>query len=389
LLIEIGIAGKPNAGKSTFFKAATLADVEIANYPFTTIEPNVGIAHIRVECVCRELGIECDKCIGGWRFIPVKLIDIAGLVPEAHKGRGLGNEFLDNLRQSEAVIHVVDASGSTDEEGNEIGIAEHNPCSDVEFLYRELDMWLFGILRRNWDRIARRIHLERKDPARFIAEQLAGLGFKEWHVREALRAIGIDVIKFGDEELKTFADELRRRRLGTVIAANKADKAPEEFVKKLLSLGEIVIPTSAAFEFTLRMAAKNGYIKYLPGDCDFEIVKKLNEKQKKVLEMIRGFLKKHEGTGVQKAINSVVFDLLDYIVVYPVEDENKFTDSKGNVLPDAMLVRKGTTAKQLAYMIHTEIGESFIYALDAKRKMRIAEDYKLKHNDVIKIVSAR
>ncbi|AEA46447.1 redox-regulated ATPase YchF [Archaeoglobus veneficus] len=388
-MIEIGIAGKPNAGKSTFFKAATLADVEIANYPFTTIEPNVGVAHVRVECVCQELGVKCDNCIDGWRLIPVKLIDVAGLVPEAHKGRGLGNEFLDNLRQSEAVIHVIDASGSTDEEGNEIGVGEHDPCKDVEFLYNELDMWLFGILKRNWDRIARRIHLEKRDPAKYITEQLAGLGFKEWQVREALKVVGSDVMKFGDEELKTFATELRKRRMGMVIAANKADKAPEQFMKKLLSLDEIVIPTSAAFELTLRMAAKNGYIKYLPGDSDFEIIKALNEKQKKALEIIRDFLKKYGSTGVQKAINTVVFDLLGYIVVYPVEDENKFTDSKGNVLPDAMLVKKGTTARQLAYMIHTDIGESFIYALDAKRKMRIAEDYELKHNDVIKIVSAK
>ena len=119
-MIEIGLAGKPNAGKSTFFKSATLIDVAIANYPFTTIEPNVGIAYVRTRCVCRELGIDCGKCVDGWRFIPVKLIDVAGLVPGAHEGRGLGNEFLDNLRQAEGVIHVVDASGSTDEEGNEV-----------------------------------------------------------------------------------------------------------------------------------------------------------------------------------------------------------------------------------------------------------------------------
>jgi len=388
-LIEIGIAGKPNAGKSTFFKAATLADVEIANYPFTTIEPNVGIAYVRVKCVCEELGVKCDNCIDGWRFIPVKLIDVAGLVPEAHKGRGLGNEFLDNLRQSEAIIHVLDASGSTDEEGNEVGVAQHDPCKDVEFLYHELDMWLFGILKRNWDRIVRRISLEKRDPAKYITEQLAGLGFKEWQVREALKAVGGDVLNFSDEKLQNFAFELRRRRMSMVIAANKADKAPEELLNKLLSLQEIVIPTSAIFELTLRMAAKNGYIKYLPGDSDFEILKELNEKQKKALGMIREFLKKYGNTGVQKAINSVVFDLLNYIVVYPVEDENKFTDSKGNVLPDAMLVKRGTTARELAYMIHTDIGEGFIYALDAKRKMRIAEDYELKNNDVIKIVSAK
>ncbi len=384
-MIEIGIAGKPNAGKSTFFKAATLADAEIANYPFTTIKPNVGVGYVRVKCVCQELGVKCNECIDGWRFIPVKLIDVAGLVPDAHKGRGLGNEFLDNLRQSEAVIHVVDASGSTDEEGNEIGLGERNPVEDVKFLYHEIDMWLFGILKRNWDKIIRRMKAEKRDPAKFLTEQLAGLGFEEWMVREAMR--GFDVSALSDEELKSFAVELRRRRMQMVIAANKADKAPRKMLEELMKLDEIVVPTSAAYELILRTAAKNGYIKYLPGDSDFEIIKELNEKQLKALEKIREFLKEFGSTGVQEAINRVVFDLLDYIVVYPVEDENKFTDSKGNVLPDAMLVKRGTTAKELAFKIHTDIGKHFIYALDARTKMRVADDYELKNNDVIKIVS--
>ena len=387
-MIEIGIAGKPNAGKSTFFKAATLADAEIANYPFTTIEPNVGVAHVRIRCVCRELGVNCKECIDGWRFIPVKLIDVAGLVPGAHKGRGLGNEFLDNLRQSEGIIQVVDSSGSTDEDGNEVGTGEYDPCRDVEFLQEELEMWIFGLLKKGWERNVRRITMEKKDPARFLAEQLAGLGFKERHVREAMKAVGYDISSYGDEELKKFAEDLRKRRMKTVVAANKADKAPEELLKKLVERYSAV-PTSAVFELTLRLAAKNGYIKYLPGDSNFEILKPLNRKQEKALEKIRSFLKKFGGTGVQEVINRIVFDVLEYIVVYPVEDENRYTDTKGNVLPDAMLVKKGTTARELAYKIHTDIGDNFIYAVDARKKMRVGEDYELKHNDVIKIVSAK
>ena len=386
-MIEIGIAGKPNAGKSTFFKAATLADAEIASYPFTTIKPNVGVGYVRVKCVCQELGVECGECVEGWRFIPVKLIDVAGLVPDAHKGRGLGNEFLDNLRQSEAVIHVVDASGSTDEEGNEIGIGERDPREDVKFLYREIDMWLYGILQRNWDKIIRRMKAEKRDPTKFLTEQLAGLGFEEWMVREAMRDFG-DISSLDSEGLRSFAVELRKRRMKMVIAANKADRAPRELLTQLLDLPEIVVPTSAAYELVLRTAAKNGYIKYLPGDSDFEILRELNEKQIKALEKIREFLKEFGSTGVQDALNKIVFDVLEYIVVYPVEDENKFTDTKGNVLPDAMLVKRGTTARELAYKIHTDIGKHFIYALDAKTKMRVAEDYELKNNDVIKIVSS-
>ncbi|AKG91571.1 GTP-binding conserved hypothetical protein TIGR00650 [Geoglobus ahangari] len=386
-MIEIGLAGKPNAGKSTFFKAATMADAEIANYPFTTIEPNVGVAHVRVDCVCKELNVyPCGNCVDGVRFIPVKLIDIAGLVPDAHKGRGLGNEFLDDLRQADAIIHVVDASGSTDEEGNEIGVGQRDPLDDVRFLENELVMWLFGILKKNWDKIVRRIQMEKRDPARYIAEQLAGLGFDEVMVRESLRDAGKQYSEFDDDALKEFAERLMERRFRILIAGNKADKAPEENLKKLKEIGAITC--SAIFELTLRTASKNGFIKYLPGDEDFEIVKELNEKQRKALEMIKEFMKKNGGTGIQEAINRIVFEKLGYIVVYPVEDENKFTDSKGNVLPDAMLVKKGTTARELAYKIHTEIGEKYIYAIDARKKIRISEDYELKNNDVIKIVSS-
>ncbi len=386
-MIEIGLAGKPNAGKSTFFKSATLAEAEIANYPFTTIEPNVGVAHVRVECACRELGVyPCGNCVDGVRFIPVKLIDIAGLVPDAHKGRGLGNEFLDDLRQADAIIHVVDASGSTDEEGNEIGVGQRDPLDDVRFLENELVMWLFGILKKNWDKIVRRIQMEKRDPARYIAEQLAGLGFDEIMVRESLREAGKQYSEFDDDALRDFAEVLMKKRFRILIAGNKADKAPEENLTKIREIGGVTC--SAIFELTLRTASKNGFIKYLPGDRDFEIVKELNEKQRKALEMIREFMKKNGGTGVQSAINRIVFEKLGYIVVYPVEDENKFTDSKGNVIPDAMLVRKGTTARELAYKIHTDIGKNYIYAIDARKKIRISEDYELKNNDVIKIVSS-
>ncbi len=386
-MIEIGLAGKPNAGKSTFFKSATLAEAEIANYPFTTIEPNVGVAHVRVDCVCKELDVyPCGNCVDGVRFIPVKLIDIAGLVPDAHKGRGLGNEFLDDLRQADAIIHVVDASGSTDEEGNEIGVGQRDPIEDVRFLENELIMWLFGILKKNWEKIVRRIQMEKRDPAKYIAEQLAGLGFDELMVRDSLREMKKTYSEFDDDSLKEFAERLMERRFRILIAGNKADKAPEDNLRKLREIDAVTC--SAIFELTLRTASKNGFIRYLPGDEDFEIIRDVNEKQKRALEMIREFMKKNGGTGVQTAINRVVFEKLGYIVVYPVEDENKFTDSKGNVLPDAMLVKRGTTARELAYMIHTDIGKNYIYAIDARRKIRISEDYELRNNDVIKIVSS-
>jgi len=304
---------------------------------------------------------------------------------DAHKGRGLGNEFLDNLRQSEAIIHVVDASGSTDAEGNEIGIGERNPIEDIRFLNHEIDMWIYGILKKNWDKILRKAKAEKRSLVKLLTEQLAGLRFEEWMIREAVRSIPeID----DKSKLVEFASELRKKRMKMIIAANKADKAPKEIMKKLQNLDEMVVPTSAAYELILRIAAKNGYIKYLPGDGDFEILRKLNEKQEKALKRIREYLEEFGSTGVQEALNKIVFDVLGYIVVYPVEDENKYTDSKGNVLPDAFLVKKGTTVRELAYKIHSEIGKHFIYAINAKTKMRVGEDYELKNNDVIKIVSS-
>ena len=388
-MLSVGLAGKPNAGKSTFFKAATLAEVEIANYPFTTIDANHGVSYVRVPCPCRELATECGKCRDGVRYVPVELIDVAGLVPDAHLGKGLGNEFLDSLRVAEAVIHVLDASGSADAEGNPIGVGNHDPLTDVEFLKREIGMWLFGILNRNWERLMRRVRAEGVKIEPLITEQLAGAGVADHHVRWALATMKGDPTKWGDDDMKKFAGLLRDASKPMIIAANKVDVAPPEFVARLKALDEIVVPTSAAAEVALRMADKNGAIKYRPGDADFELIKDLSGPQKAGLEKIRGILKATGGTGVQECLDRAVFDLLEYIPVFPVEDEGKWTDRNGVILPDAYLMKKGSTTKDLAYRIHTDIGDSFLFALDGRSKRRLGEKHELKAGDVIKIVSTK
>jgi len=388
-MLSVGLAGKPNAGKSTFFKAATLAEVEIANYPFTTIDANHGVSYVRVPCPCKELEQECGKCIDGIRYIPIELIDVAGLVPDAHMGKGLGNEFLDSLRVAEAVIHVLDSSGSADEEGNPVGVGNYDPVQDAEFLKHEIGMWIFGILDRNWTRLMRRVKAEGIKSEILISEQLAGAGVSDHHVRWALSVMKTAPPDWDEEGLKRFAHLLREASKPMIIAANKIDIAPKEFVEKIQALDDVVIPISAAAELALRLADKGGAIKYRPGDGDFEMVGNLSDAQKAGLEKIRAILKEYNGTGVQECMDRAVFGLLDYIPVFPVEDENKWTDKNGVVLPDAFLMKRGSTTRDLAYQIHTDIGESFLFAVDAKTKMRLGEKHELKPGDVIKIASTK
>lgn len=389
--MTIGLAGKPNAGKSTFFKAATLANVEIANYPFTTISANHGVTYVRVECPCKDKEKTCGKCVDGVRLVPIGIIDVAGLVPDACKGRGLGNTFLDELRQAQAIIHVVDASGGTDCEGNPVEIGDHDPLEDVTFLNREITMWLYGILERNWTKLARKIQAEGLKLDAVIAEQLAGAGISESDVNAALIETGLarlDQVKWSEEDMIRLCDAMREISKPLLIAANKADIAPRENLDKLKDLNRIVVPTSAAAELALKSAAKSEIIRYIPGDRNFDLLTEdITKGQKKGLEAIQKVIETFGNTGVQECINRTVFELLDLIVVYPVEDEGKWSDKNGNVLPDAYLMKRGSTCHDLAYQIHTEIGDRFLYAIDARTRLRLGEKHELKNGDVIKIVS--
>ena len=398
MTVMIALAGKPNAGKSTFFKAATLADVEIANYPFTTIKPNLGVSYVRSKCPSAELKVDCKKCVNGERFTHIELLDVAGLVPEAHLGKGLGNKFLDDMRQAQAVIHVVDASGGTDIEGNVVPIGSHDPLDDIKFLENEITMWMYGILSTNFMKLAKKTGAAggaKTEEA--VAEQFAGLGIDDVMVRTAMLELGIEqkpLVNWNEEDMIAISDTLRRVSKPLVIAANKADIAPPQFIEKLKGLeaqGYKVIFCSAGYELALRMAAKNNLIDYLPGDKDFTIREpgKLNAQQKAALDKIKEFLQKYGGTGIQQAMNTVVFDLLNYIIAYPVEDETHFSDKNGVVFPDAFLIKKGSTPRDLAFKVHTQIGESFLFGINARTKMRLGEKHELAFNDIIKIVSTK
>ena len=396
----VGIVGKPNVGKSTFFSAATLATVEIANYPFTTVKPNKGIGYVRTQCVCKEFNVKDNPvnsvCLDGVRLIPVELIDTAGLVPDAWQGRGLGNQFLDEIRKADALIHIVDAAGSTDLEGRVLKPGSHDPLEDVKFLEKEITMWVAQILKKDWPKLARTVDSGMADLYTLLEERLSGLSVRRRHIIEALKVTELDADRpseWNGEDFMSFVDSLRRVSKPMLIAANKIDiPIAEENYKKLKESGNLVIPCSSEAELVLRRAAEKGLISYKPGDADFETTQpgNITEKQMKALEIIREkVLRRYGTTGLQEAINAAFFKLLNMITVYTVEDVERLSDHDGRVLPDARLLPQGTTARELAYIIHTELGESFIYAIDARSRMRRGEDYVLKDRDVISVVSAK
>ncbi|MBL7001869.1 MAG: redox-regulated ATPase YchF [Nitrosopumilus sp.] len=390
--MQIGLLGKANVGKSTFFSAATETPVASGNFPFTTIEPNIGVAYVKADCACKHFGIkhENELCVNGTRFIPVKLIDVAGLVPGAHEGKGLGNQFLDDARQAEVLIHVVDIAGSTDLQGQPVPVGTHDPIEDVVFVQDEFDQWFVDILKREWDKITREIDQKRAKLTDGIAKRFTGLGIKDYQVQQVLQQLGLvskNPKEWEDSDIQTFVKELRKNTKPMIIAANKADLCQDLGVLKKIS--DLVIPCSAETELLLRKASKAGIVNYSSGDEGFEIIneKEILPPQQKALDLVKSVFSKIPSTGIQKILNTAVFDSLKFIVVYPVEDETKLTNKDGIILPDTKLLPQDSTAKELAGLIHADIAKGFLHAIDCKTKQRISGDQILKNGDVIKIVS--
>ena len=391
-ILQIGLLGKANVGKSTFFSAATETPVASGNFPFTTIEPNVGVAYVKTDCACKHFEIKHENplCVNGTRFVPVKLIDVAGLVPGAHEGKGLGNQFLDDARQAEVLIHVVDIAGTTDVQGQPVPAGTHNPLEDVEFVQDEFDQWFADILKREWDKITREIDQKRAKLTDGIAKRFTGLGIKDFQVQEVLQKLNLiskNPKEWADSDIQNFVKELRKNTKPMIIAANKADLCQDlEIIKKI---SDPVIPCSAETELLLRKATKAGIVNYSPGNEGFTIAegKEIPPPQQKALDLVKSVFEKITTTGIQNILNNAVFETLNFIVVYPVEDETKLTNKDGVILPDTKLLPEGSTAKELAGLIHADIAKGFLHAIDCKTKQRISGDQKLKNGDVIKIVS--
>ena len=395
----IGLIGKPSSGKSTFFKAATLAEVEISERPFTTIKPNEGMGFVRVLCVETFFKTKCNPrtgfCIDAQRFVPVKMIDVAGLVPGAHLGKGLGNKFLSDLIQADVLIHIVDASGGTDEEGKKVPAGSYDPINDVRFLEEEINRWFFSLLKENWTKFVKQSQQKETDKA--LAEQFYGFKITLEQVNAALKKIKLEgkkLLDWSDDDILKFATELRHSSKPIVIAANKIDvpTAKENFERLQKEFPQyLVIPCSAESELALREASKKEIIKYIPGDSKFTITKResLNESQSKALGFIQEkILSVWGSTGVQQCLNSAVFDFLKYIVVFP-GGVHKLGDSQGRILPDAFLLPPDSTPLDFAAKIHTDFAKNFIAAINVKTRQKIGKDTKLNNFDVIELVAGK
>ena len=390
-MISVALAGKPNAGKSTFYKAATMADVDVGNYPFTTIDPNRGVSHVRTRCPCLDLETRCgnETCHDGKRYVPIELLDVAGLVPGAHEGKGLGNQFLDELTNADVILNVVDASGGTNEAGEPVEVGEYDPVEDVAFVEREMDLWLAGVIDRNWETIERRSRSPEFDFEAALTDTLTGVGASEHDVAVILRGLeySSDPMAWTDDDREELARLVRRRTKPIVVVANKADIAPEGNVERLEAAAERVVPCTAEGELALREAVEAGVVSYDPGDEAFTITGEISEAQRNGLDRIRSVLEVHGGTGVQAALDEAVYDLLELITVYPVRNETGWTDGQGGVLPDAFLLAAGATPKDLAFAVHSDIGEGYLHAVDAREGRRIGDGHELSEGDVVRIVS--
>ncbi len=387
---RIGLVGKPSVGKSSFFNAATMNDVPEGAYPFTTIDPSVGEAYVRVECAAPEFDTECAPSVGfceeGTRFVPVKLVDVAGLIPGAHEGKGLGNQFLTDLNETDVLLHVVDFSGETDAEGEPT--EGHDPREDVDFLEDELDMWYLDILEKGVEKYENRYGGEDASVEEELAEQMSAFRTSADEIKQVVLSLGLelDPETWDDDDRYAVAREIRKRTKPLVVVANKMDKpAARENYEEITSDPEYdhltVVPASAHAEKALKKADRGGAVSYRPGDADFEMVGDVSDEQAAGLEQIREFVAEFGGTGVQSALETALFDELGTIAVFPgsATEEGEFRDCF--VLPE------GSTTEDFAYHIHSDIGDGLLHGLDCRAERQIGKGHELADRDVVELVS--
>lgn len=385
----IGLVGKPSSGKSTTLNALTDANAKVGAFPFTTIDPNKATGYLEVECACKRTGkqSQCKPnygyCRNGTRGVPVMLLDVAGLVPNAHLGRGLGNKFLSDLTEADCLIHIVDVSGTTNAEGKET--RGYDPLQDIEWLQDEIFRWILGNLTEKWGSVVRRHTSTKSSTLETLRQQLGGYYATKLLIAKALdRLPGLPPLQEWDDAMvETVVRLFMAVKFPTVLALNKMDHpdADKNVLKIMLKYPDLkCVLTSSLTEVFLRKLASQNFIQYEPGtefvdtaeDLPDAGLRVLDEKVAARIELIRDLvLYRFGSTGVTLLLQAAA-QVLDLVPVFPVRNINTYGGSSGpHVFRDCVLVKRGTPVIAVARRI---MGDVTIAAIEGVGGIRVGEE---------------
>ncbi|KIW62597.1 hypothetical protein PV04_10758 [Phialophora macrospora] len=404
----IGLVGKPSSGKSTTLNSLTDASSKVGNFPFTTIDPQRAVGYLQVDCACKRKGLtdKCrpnyGSCVDGKRSVPIELLDVAGLVPGAHEGKGLGNKFLDDLRHADALIHVVDVSGTTDAEGK--ATRGYDPSVDVEWLRGEIVRWIQGNLMDKWGSIKRRHVAIKASPVETLQGQFSGYGSTSSIVARTLDKLQLKqpLEEWSDETILKVVNAFTDEKFPTVLALNKIDHPDaDRNIAKIAKQqpADSIVLCSAISEVFLRRLAKQGYIKYKEGaeyldtrqdlieqgDPDGGGLKEMDDKLAQRIENLKDMvLYRFGSTGVVQVLSRAAA-LLGLVPVFPVKNIHTYgSGSAGTtaVFRDCVLIKKGSTVADAARKI---MGDAPIAFIEGDGGRRVAEDSLIEvgKNDIL------
>ncbi|KAK3052280.1 hypothetical protein LTR09_006490 [Extremus antarcticus] len=413
----IALVGKPSSGKSSTLNSLTDTTAKVGNFPFTTIDPNRAVGYLHIPCACSRttlpgntpsspsepppLQSRCKPnygaCQQGTRSVPIELLDVAGLVPGAHQGKGLGNKFLDDLRSADALIHVVDVSGTTDSEGK--ATRGYDPSVDIAWLRDEIVRWVLGNLMQKWGGVKRRHTAIKATAVETLQGQFSGYGANSQVIARTLDKLALKqaLQDWDDATIQKVVEAFVDEKFPTVIALNKidhpdADKNISKIAKQ--QPPERLVLCSAISEVFLRRLVKQGFVLYIPGsefvDTREDLLengtspeevelKEMDEKLKTRIENLKDMvLFRFGSTGVNQVL-SRASEVLGLVPVFPVRNIGSFGSGDAGtaggdravVFRDCVLVKKGSTVGDVYRKV---MGDAPLAFTETVGGVRVSED---------------